>query len=70
MLCLEEALRIVLLEATVHLLDVQRALDLLPDVPAAAIAETVSLLVDMVRPVDLVEVGTGRAAPSPFPVIR
>jgi hypothetical protein len=37
---LAEALRIVVMEATVHLLDVQRALDHRPLVPTAALSDT------------------------------
>ena len=65
-----EALRIVLLEATVHLLDVQRALGRDPDVPAAALAETVRLLAELAPAVELIETATGRSARSPFPVLR
>jgi hypothetical protein len=35
-----ETLRIVLMEATVHLLDLQRTLELAPDVPPAALGST------------------------------
>jgi hypothetical protein len=45
---LGEAVRIVLLEATVHLLDVQRALDHPPLVPALALKDTAQLLVELV----------------------
>ena len=41
---LVEALRIVLMEATVHLLDVQRALDYPPAVPVQALHDTAHLL--------------------------
>lgn len=67
---LREVLRIVLMEATVHLLDVQRALDLDPAVPAAALAETRSLLAEVAPAVELIEAATGRSTESPFPVVR
>jgi len=67
---LEEALRIVLLEATVHLLDVQRALDHPPAVPTPALQDTVQLLAELVPAVEFVEVATGRSAYSPLPVLR
>jgi hypothetical protein len=67
---LGEGLRIVLLEATVHLLDVQRALGQPPEVPGAALAHTASLLAEVAPGVELVEAATGRSAASPFPVLR
>jgi hypothetical protein len=66
---LVEALRIVLLEATVHLLDVQRALDLPPDVPPEALRETSLLLAEIAPAVEFVEAATGRSARSPLPVL-
>jgi uncharacterized protein (TIGR03083 family) len=67
---LVEALRIVLLEATVHLLDVQRALDRPPEVPTDALAETARLLAGLAPAVELIEAATGRSPHSPFPVLR
>jgi uncharacterized protein (TIGR03083 family) len=67
---LSEGLRIVLLEATVHLLDVQRALGLPPELPDTALAHTASLLAEVAPGVELIEVATGRSATSPFPVLR
>jgi len=67
---LGEGLRIVLLEATVHLLDVQRALGQPPELPDTALARTASLLAEMAPGVELIEVATGRSATSPFPVLR
>lgn len=67
---LREVLRIVLMEATVHLLDVQRALDLDPAVPDAALAETSSLLAEVAPAVELIEAATGRSTAPPFPVVR
>lgn len=67
---LVEALRIVLMEATVHLLDVQRALDYPPEVPPEALRDTVQLLAEVAPPVDFIEAATGRSTHSPFPVLR
>ncbi len=65
-----ETLRIVLMEAVVHLLDVQRALDLAPDVPPSGLRQTAQLLADLAPPVNLIEAATGRSAISPLPVLR
>ena len=65
-----EATRIVLLESTVHLLDVLDALGRAPDVPAAALRDTAHLLADLADPVAFVEAATGRSASSPLPVLR
>ena len=68
---LAEVLRIALLEATVHLLDLQRALDHEPNVPELALRETARLLADIAPAVELIESATGRApAAPPLPVIR
>jgi uncharacterized protein (TIGR03083 family) len=67
---LGEGLRIMLMEATVHLLDVQRALGRPPTVPGTALAHTASLLAEVAPGVELIEVATGRSANSPFPVLR
>jgi uncharacterized protein (TIGR03083 family) len=67
---LSEGLRIVLLEATVHLLDVQRALGQPPELPGTALAHTASLLAEMAPGVELIEAATGRSATSPFPVLH
>ncbi|MGH3777674.1 MAG: maleylpyruvate isomerase N-terminal domain-containing protein [Pseudonocardiaceae bacterium] len=67
---LVEALRIVLLEATVHLLDVQRALGHPPVVPKPALRETVQLLAELAPAVELIEAATGRSTHSPLPVLR
>lgn len=63
-------LRIVLLEATVHLLDVQRALDHPPVVPTPALQDTVQLLAELVPAVEFVEIATVRSTHSPLPVLR
>jgi len=65
-----EAMRIVLLEAVVHLLDAQRALGRAPHVPAVALAETARLLAETAPAVELIEAATGRGDRSPLPVLR
>jgi uncharacterized protein (TIGR03083 family) len=70
MLPLEEAVSIGVLEATVHLLDLQRALDVPPEVPAAGLRHTVGLLATMTPPVDFIELATGRSQVALFPVLR
>jgi hypothetical protein len=67
---LVEMLRIVLMEATVHLLDVQRALDHPPVVPAQALQDTVQLLAELAPAVEFIEAATGRSTHSPLPVLR
>lgn len=62
-----EALRIVLLEATVHLLDIQRALDHPPVVPKPALQDTVQLLAELAPAAELIEAATGRSTHSPLP---
>ena len=66
---LDEVVSIGILEATVHLLDLRRALDLPTDVPADGLAHTVAVLAGMAPPVDLIEAATGRGAAAPFPVL-
>jgi uncharacterized protein (TIGR03083 family) len=66
---LEEAISIGVLEATVHLLDLQRALGQEPDVPPAGLAHTAEILAAMAPPVDFIEAATGRSAAGPFPVL-
>jgi hypothetical protein len=67
---LAEAVSIGILEATVHLLDLQRALELPPDVPGAGLEHTVGLLAAMTPPVDFIELATGRSQVAMFPVLR
>ena len=68
-LLLIEALRIVLMESVVHLLDVHRALELPPEVPDAALKETAHLFAELAPGVEFVEAMTGRGAPL-LPVLR
>ena len=70
LITLVEALRIVLLEATVHLLDLQRALGHSPAVPVAALRGTAQLLAELAPAVELIEAATGRSRHCPFPVLR
>jgi uncharacterized protein (TIGR03083 family) len=70
MLALEEAVSIGILEATVHLLDLQRALEVPPEVPRAGLEHTVVLLAMMTPPVDFIELATGRSQVALFPVLR
>jgi len=67
---LGEAVRIILMEATVHLLDVVRAVGEEPAVPPPALRETVDLLADLADPVAFVEVATGRSEERVLPVLR
>jgi uncharacterized protein (TIGR03083 family) len=66
---LDEAVSIGIMEATVHLLDLQRALGRPPDVPAEGLAHTTALLAEMAPPVDFIEAATGRSAADLFPVL-
>jgi hypothetical protein len=66
---LDEAVRIGIMEATVHLLDLQRGLGRAPDVPAGGLAHTTALLTEMAPPVDLIEAATGRRPNDVFPVL-
>jgi hypothetical protein len=70
LLPLKEAASIGILEVTVHLLDLQRALGVPPEVPAAGLRHTVGLLATMAPPVDLIELATGRSQVEAFPVLR
>ena len=70
LLPLEEAVSIGILEATVHLLDLQRALGAPPDLPAAGVEHTVALLAQMAPPLDFIELATGRGSAALFPVLR
>ncbi|MBP2371684.1 maleylpyruvate isomerase N-terminal domain-containing protein [Pseudonocardia parietis] len=65
-----EAVRIVLLESTVHLLDVLDALGHAPDVAPTALRETAHLLAEIADPVALIETATGRTPTPVFPLLR
>ena len=60
-----EVLTIGIVEATVHLLDLERALGVEPTVPAAGLAHTAAALTAMTDPVAFVEGLTGRAPIAP-----
>ena len=67
---LSEAISIGILEATVHLLDLQRALGVPPEVPPAGLEHTVGLLAETTPPVGFIELPTGRSEVEVFPVLR
>jgi hypothetical protein len=66
---LAEAVSIGILEATVHLLDVQRALGQTPDVPATGLDHSAGVLARIAPPIDFIEASTGRASTDLFPVL-
>jgi len=66
---LDEVVSIGILEATVHLLDLQHALGLPQDVPAGALAHTAALLAEMAPPIDFIEAATGRTTAGVFPLL-
>jgi uncharacterized protein (TIGR03083 family) len=67
-----EGLRIFLLEAVVHYLDIATALDLPVPGPMAGepLQRTVRLLTELADPVSLIDLATGRGTPKVFPVLR
>jgi uncharacterized protein (TIGR03083 family) len=69
LLPLDEAVSIGIMEATVHLLDLRRALGEPPDVPVEGLTHTAAVLVQMAPPVDFIEAATGRSATDLFPVL-
>jgi uncharacterized protein (TIGR03083 family) len=69
LLRLDEAVSIGILEATVHLLDLQRALGQPPEMPVEGLAHTTAVLVQMAPPVDFIEAATGRSTTDLFPVL-
>jgi uncharacterized protein (TIGR03083 family) len=69
MLRLDEAASIGIMEATVHLLDLRRALDRPPDAPPDGLAHTAAVLAETAPPVDFIEVATGRSTLELFPVL-
>ncbi|MBM2616595.1 maleylpyruvate isomerase N-terminal domain-containing protein [Actinoplanes sp. LDG1-06] len=60
-----EVLGIGIVEATVHLLDLQRALGETPAVPSEGLAHTARVLAEMASPVEFVEALTGRGELGP-----
>jgi uncharacterized protein (TIGR03083 family) len=66
---LAEVVSIGVLEATVHLLDVQRALGRTPEMPEAGLAHTAEVIAQIAPPVDFIESATGRASTDLFPVM-
>jgi hypothetical protein len=71
MLPLSEAISIGILEATVHhLLDLQRAPGVPPEVPPAGLEHTVGLVAELTPPVGFIELATGRSEVEVFPVLR
>ncbi|MDF0528702.1 maleylpyruvate isomerase N-terminal domain-containing protein [Tsukamurella sp. 8F] len=67
---LVEAVRIILMESVVHLLDVLDAVGMSPAVADDALQETAALLAEVADPIAFIEAATGRADHSPLPVIR
>jgi uncharacterized protein (TIGR03083 family) len=66
---LDEAVSVGIMEATVHLLDLQRALGQEPAVPADGLAHTTALLAEMAPPIEFIETATGRSSTELFPVL-
>lgn len=69
-IAVHELVRIVVMEATVHLLDVYDALRRPCEVEESILAHTVQLLAEMTPSVQFIEAATGRTAHSPLPVLR
>jgi len=69
LLRLDEAVSIGVLEATVHLLDLQRALGRPATVPDEGLTHTAAVLVEMAPPVDFIETATGRSTTELFPLL-
>ena len=63
LLPLDEVVSIGIVEATVHLLDLQRALATTPSVPGGGLEHTVAVLSRTAPPIDFIEAATGR---TPF----
>jgi hypothetical protein len=58
-----EAVRVVLMEAVVHLLDVLDGLGRPADVPLAGLRDTAHMLADLADPVEFVNAATGASSP-------
>jgi len=69
LLGLDEAVSIGIIEATVHLLDLQRALGQPPEVPVGGLTHTTAVLVQMLPQLDFIEAATGRSTTDVFPVL-
>ncbi|WP_033337367.1 maleylpyruvate isomerase family mycothiol-dependent enzyme [Catenuloplanes japonicus] len=68
-LALAEAAGIGVVESTVHLLDLQRALGREPSVPASGLAQTAEILAAIPHPVAFIEAATGRGTGTLFPLV-
>lgn len=66
---LDEAVSIGIVEATVHLLDLKRALGQPPELPGAGLAHTAAVLAEMAPPVGFIEAATGRGPTDLFPIL-
>jgi uncharacterized protein (TIGR03083 family) len=66
---LDEAVSIGVLEATVHLLDLQNALGRPAAVPADGLTHTAAVLVQMAPPIAFIEAATGRSTTGLFPIL-
>jgi uncharacterized protein (TIGR03083 family) len=67
---LASAVKIMVVEAVVHGLDVVRALDIEPAFPAEAVALTRDILAAVAPPIDFIEAATGRSDVQVLPVLR
>ena len=63
-----EWLKTRVVEAVVHLIDLQEALGKTPDVDEAALRETAYVLIDFTDPVRFIKMATGRSEEKLFPV--
>ncbi|MFI5841871.1 maleylpyruvate isomerase family mycothiol-dependent enzyme [Catenuloplanes sp. NPDC051500] len=68
-LSLAEAAGIGVVESTVHLLDLQRALGREPSVPESGLTQTAEILAAIPSPVAFIEAATGRGAGAFFPLV-
>ncbi|GAB7051807.1 maleylpyruvate isomerase family mycothiol-dependent enzyme [Catenuloplanes indicus] len=68
-LTLTEAAGIGIVESTVHLLDLQRALGREPAVPPSGLAQTAEILAAIPSPIAFIEAATGRATGPLFPLV-
>ncbi|MDR7274757.1 maleylpyruvate isomerase family mycothiol-dependent enzyme [Catenuloplanes atrovinosus] len=68
-LTLAEAAGIGVVESTVHLLDLQRALGREPSVPESGLTQTTEILAAIPSPIAFIEAATGRGAGTLFPLV-